>query len=76
MNPNLVGVLAIIAAIGYFQIRSLLKPEQRTTLVWFCIVHGIASTMAVLQTVGAPLPNPSRIIERASTAALRFLGIL
>lgn len=75
MNPNLIAVLALVAAIGYFQIRTLLGPEQRPMLVWFCVVHGLASLLAVFQTVGVPLPNPSRIVERLSMAALRLLGL-
>jgi len=75
LNTNLIGVLILIAAMGYFQIRTLLRPEQRPMLIWFCVVHGLASLLAVLQTVGVQLPTPSRIVERLSLAALRLLGL-
>lgn len=76
MNPNLFGVLAVIVAIALFEIRTLLEPERRQTLIWFCVVHGFASTLAVLQTAGVELPNPSRIIERLTMGALRLFGIV
>lgn len=56
-------LLSVFIGVILFEVPSLIRKKQWRELIVFSILLSIAFVMALLQTIGVKLPNPSKGID-------------